>query len=578
MNKIEERTFDIEQTLEEFRINNLGDNFEWRKGQKEAIISTVNSYINKTHSVVIIDAPTGSGKSIIAKSISYILNAYGKKGYILASDLALQEQYEKDIKKYLLPIGSVKGVDNYKCMMNDEPISLGLCHLSGSSPAQFPCYKECQYYCARNYAANTSTSLLNYSYWLIQQNYVNQHSDEVLFDKRDFVICDECHKIVDIVQNHFSPRIDENIKEKLKKITSFFSNRNISDLQYNYKEISKTIDLIYREENKQNLYDLLNIILNNLVSFLTAANKFKIVIKKKYARETPPKDWREAARICDYIKDLHCKIEDYINIIRHTNISHLIKNQQDEKNIIFNCLQESYLLDKHFHEYCKFTVYLSATIGNPKTFLKDLNLSSANYIKIESSFDYTKSPIYFYPDRKMGYKDINNNLDWIYNEVNNILNMFPDQKGIIHTVSYDLSLKLIQNLSDENINRLIVYSSTDEKKIGLDMLKRNNNSVLIGPSILEGIDLPDDHARFIIFLKVPYLSLNDKFVSAKLKINKDWYTNKAITNILQGTGRGVRHQKDWCETFILDGNFGNLIHYNRNAFPIEFLNRIKLKQ
>mgnify|MGYP003587137124 CR=1 FL=1 len=147
----------------------------------------------------------------------------------------------------------------------------------------------------------------------------------------------------------------------------------------------------------------------------------------------------------------------------------------------------------------------------------------------------------------------------------------------ISLVSYDLSLKLIQNLSDENINRLIVYSSTDEKKIGLDMLKRNNNSVLIGPSILEGIDLPDDHARFIIFLKVPYLSLNDKFVSAKLKINKDWYTNKAITNILQGTGRGVRHQKDWCETFILDGNFGNLIHYNRNAFPIEFLNRIKLK-
>jgi hypothetical protein len=49
-----------------------------------------------------------------------------------------------------------------------------------------------------------------------------------------------------------------------------------------------------------------------------------------------------------------------------------------------------------------------------------------------------------------------------------------------------------------------------------------------------------------------------------------------VTNILQGVGRGIRHQNDWCKTFILDANFGALLHYNRNAFPPEFINRIKL--
>jgi Rad3-related DNA helicase len=219
---------------------------------------------------------------------------------------------------------------------------------------------------------------------------------------------------------------------------------------------------------------------------------------------------------------------------------------------------------------------LSATIGDPVEYIKDLGITNANYIRIESSFNFDNSPIYFFNQKKMGYKDINANLPWLYDRVNAILNLFPNQRGIIHTVSYDLTLKLIENLTDDNALRLVTYSGTEEKKLVLDTLKNNENAVLIGPSLLEGIDLPDDYARFTIFLKVPHLSLHDKFVSAKLKINAGWYSNKAVTNILQGVGRGIRHQNDWCKTFILDANFGTLLHYNRNAFPPEFINRIKL--
>ena len=108
------------------------------------------------------------------------------------------------------------------------------------------------------------------------------------------------------------------------------------------------------------------------------------------------------------------------------------------------------------------------------------------------------------------------------------------------------------------------------------MLKTHKNKVVMGPSLLEGLDLKDDLSRFAIFAKVPYLSLSDKFVATKLKINPEWYRWKAIVNILQGTGRSVRSETDWAVTYILDGSLADLIHNNRKAFPIEFLQRISV--
>jgi Rad3-related DNA helicase len=108
----------------------------------------------------------------------------------------------------------------------------------------------------------------------------------------------------------------------------------------------------------------------------------------------------------------------------------------------------------------------------------------------------------------------------------------------------------------------------------LEMLKTDHSKILMGPSLLEGIDLKDEWSRLQIFAKVPYLSLADKFVKTKLEINPDWYQWSAIKNILQGTGRSIRNEDDWAITYILDGSMADLIHRKRSAFPIEFMKRI----
>jgi Rad3-related DNA helicase len=565
----------IEQKLQEFVETFMAEDFEWRKGQKEAIISIIDAHDNGTK-VVILDAPVGSGKSIIGMAVAWILNQKSKTGYILASDIALQEQYEKDFKQAHMRWGSVKGIDNYMCIDNMEKNSLGTCRIRNKAPRQMHCYSSCPYFNARDFASESSTSLLNYAYWLIMQNYTNQHMDveEQLFPARDFTICDEGHKILDIVQNHYSPRINPKTLDKIEKLTNFFGAYRVGDHEKDFQSIKLLIKALFDFENQDDLFKTLRRLEIYLENYKPSIDTLKEKVKKEYPKDDPPKEWREALRICDWLKDFHCKIEDYVYIIDKTSSRNIVKNPSSDEELVFNCLEENYMMTKYFHAHTGFTVLMSATFADPRSYLKSIALTGAKYIKMESNFDYSKSPIYFYNKRRMTYKQMEANLPWLYERINEILDNHEGENGIIHTASYALTMKIHQNLSHNNKMRVLVYEGTEEKRKVLEMLKRDHSKVLMGPSLLEGLDLKDEYSRLQIFAKVPYLSLADKFVKTKLGINPEWYSWCAIKNVLQGTGRSVRSETDWATTYFLDGSLADLIHRKRSSFPKEFMQRI----
>jgi len=565
------------ELIEEFKETFLPPDFKWRKGQVEVIIQIINAYKNK-HKFVILDAPVGSGKSIIAMAVSWILNQYNKRGYILASDISLQEQYEKDFNKFNLNWGSVKGIDNYLCIDNMEKNSLGTCRIRNIVPRIMSCYNECPYFSARGLASESNTALLNYSYWLIMQNYVNVHGDDdVLFPPRDFTIADEGHKILNIVQNHFSPKFDKKTIEKLEKLTIFFDVHNMKDHQLNLQSFINLKKELYKTENQEQLFNILQKIELILESYISTSQVLKDRVAKDYSKTEPPKEWKETLRLSDWLKDFHCKIEDYNDIISKTSSRNLIKNPGMDNDITFNCLEESYLMNKYFHAHTGFTILMSATFADPNDYMKNMSIKNAVYIKMESTFDFTKSPIYFYNKHRMSYSQIERNLPWMYDTINNILDKHKNENGIIHTASYNLTMKVHNNLSKENKKRVLIYDGTIEKRKALESFKKNKTKILMGPSLLEGLDLKDDHSRFQIFAKIPYLSLADRFVKTKLSINPNWYRWAAIKNILQGVGRSVRSENDWAVTYILDAGLADLIHKNRRAFPVkEFMSRIKV--
>lgn len=88
------------------------------------MLGIVESVLSKTKHTLM-EAPTGSGKSITAIIAAYVLHKYyAKTSYILVSDLSLFAQYENDIAKLNANcFGCIKGKENYICNSNGCPAS-----------------------------------------------------------------------------------------------------------------------------------------------------------------------------------------------------------------------------------------------------------------------------------------------------------------------------------------------------------------------------------------------------------------------------------------------------------------------
>jgi Rad3-related DNA helicase len=89
-----------------------------------------------------------------------------------------------------------------------------------------------------------------------------------------------------------------------------------------------------------------------------------------------------------------------------------------------------------------------------------------------------------------------------------------------------------------------------------------------------GIDLKDDLARFQIIIKLPFLPLGSKRIKKMFESDKVWYENKMLNAIVQACGRATRSKDDHSVTYILDGNFINVLRNAKNKLPKYFIDRI----
>ena len=571
---------DLNNKIDEVLKLNFTEDFQLRAGQREAVLEICETYFNGSADTIILDAPTGTGKSIIAMLSSLVLSSYGKEGYLIASDIALQEQYELDIKNFGFLWGSIKGVDNYTCDINGEKFSLGECrmrNLSKQQTSSLSCYSNCAYYSNRERAIASKVSLLNYIYWLVQRNYVErkmaEENLEPPFKKRDFAFFDEAHKIDDIVQNYFSPRIDKDLVEKMIELQNFLKREGYTDPKLSQEELNLELKKIFTSDSKEILFFALENLEVSILRLNIIGKEFREKLKKSYPVErgiTIPKKFKRVLFLIEYMKDIHCKIEDFTELLILAGIHNLVKIPSGELTVSFQCLDETHLLQWHFHEKAPFKVMMSATFGNYKNYAKVAALKSAKVITLKSDFDYSKSPIYYSKLFKLNYKEREKNLPHVMAMLDRILDRHPDERGIIHTGSYYFSEEILKRT--RHGQRIINYDGSKEKREALLKFHSSVDGVLIGPSLLEGLDLQEDKSRFQVFFKVPFPSLSDPMVKEKLKRSNEWYDWKTALSISQGVGRSVRNKKDWAVTYFLDACFYDLL--KRGMFSEDFVSRI----
>lgn len=596
----------------------------------------------------IIEAPTGSGKSIInIVCASFLAHYYNKTSYILCSDLYLFSQYEQAIKNnkyYDENIAYIKGqYGNYKCHRNGEDIRNGICRLERASwktilkplmkkyenspeDWEYPCAKTCEY-CKQKVKVKTAKVIITtYQNLLYHYLLLGEHKKEKAFilqifmpyilRPKNLLFCDEAHNIPNIVQNHFTPEFKLSQFEEIflpiyeycvendlrtgaldthneLTIVSDFYNENWYESTFN-----KFISILDKKCFKS--YELLPILkkyhANYFCRFKAAQHKIGDYInekiednKIKFGTNKPildPEDWAILNKLLRF-EELMCKFSDVLEALESTGHKNLLKKkinepikEGDEKNWTVHCLAEDYLCDHFFLSYSKNKIFTSATIGNKKQFDQNLGIPLEGYqnsklYKIPSTFEFKNSPIYFVNAYSMNYRNKWNSFPYIIYYLEEITKKYHNnERGIIHTASYANKKYIMDSVSPELRERLFIYENSREKEEIIKKFKQSKNGILIGPSITQGVDLPDDLCRFNIIIKVPYMNIKDEFVKAKSKLFPYWYNSQASIEIVQAIGRGVRNKYDFCKTYIFDAEFEKLYKLTNKQYPDEINNRL----
>ena len=136
--------------------------------------------------------------------------------------------------------------------------------------------------------------------------------------------------------------------------------------------------------------------------------------------------------------------------------------------------------------------------------------------------------------------------------------------GLIHAVSN----RYRENLLTESKWQGIMVSSPDEHR---RRVSTNRPSVLVAANLTEGWDGIDDLCRFTIMPKVPYPDLSDQRTAIRREEDPRTYDWQTLVSVVQGAGRGVRHDRDYADTWILDPNWRLLMLKRKEWLPDSFL-------
>ena len=211
---------------------------------------------------------------------------------------------------------------------------------------------------------------------------------------------------------------------------------------------------------------------------------------------------------------------------------------------------------------------MSATIISHEGFSLTMGLPFDKTISLkeDSPFPVENRPIVFCSAGSMSYKTIDKTLPVMKKMIESILENHKNEKGIIHTHSTKIAIYLSKNIKN---SRILVAHGKDRDKILKKHITSKKPTVLISPSMAEGVDLKGDLSKFQILCKIPFPFLGDKVVKKKMTKWNWWYNTQTIRTIIQSVGRSIRSETDTAVTYILDSDW-NRIKSKKDMFPVNF--------
>lgn len=486
---------------------------------------------------LICELGTGIGKSAIAVTVGAWLQAregddpeFAPGVTVLTSQKLLQDQYVRDFEGAC----DLRAAANFKC---HGPVD-GTCGETSRvrKAVGLEMAKEslrcsaCPYRVAKDRFVESHIGVTNYSYSLSEAMYAGE------LPPRRLLVLDEAHNVEDEVRRWTSVEVSE---------------AECSELDVPYCEegtVDPTVwlDTTFRDALTRRIEGM-------------GRKLRKIVSSGRLGTKTV----RSLANDNDRLDKRLCQINRLLGKGGRTLVSWQDDPIRHVRSIRFQPLDVRGLVQDTLLSRASAVLMMSATLLDADVFRSSVGLEGVPYLSIPSPFRDSAFGMSFRPVGRMTRDSIEGTLRGYPGAIRRILGENKGLKGIIHTMNYRITRALADGLRGEG-RLLFQSSSSDRERILQEHLRSPKDTVIVSPSMMEGLDLRDDLGRFQVVCKVPYPDLSDPIVRAK---DREWYNWRTVRTLVQAVGRSVRSQKDWTRTYILDEAFMDLLERANHMIP-----------
>ncbi len=534
----------------------------FRRPQWEAIEAVMGCYEDPDTRVVMLQAPTGSGKTLMGETARRLI---GGRGLYICSTKTLQDQAARDF-----PYAEVlKGRANYPTLAGAgartdawgravaspgpagdrgdrrgrDELTAADCTATGGSRNCRWCdpVVACPYRVAREKASRARLAILNTSYFLVD---VNKGGGR--FRGRDLAIIDEADLLEGELLNQAEVVITQHRMRALgipppRRLTADFTSRGVR-----VNDPARAWLPWVTEE-----------------AIPRVRRRLNMLPPPELADTKQIRERRGLAELLERLEELEVELPR----------GGWVFDGYDQGKVIFRPIEVGRWGKRLLWPHARRFLLMSGTIISADEMARTLGLDgSYRLIDVSMTFPAANRPVNVV--RLVEVRRDNQAQAWpkIAEGLAGVLALHPDDRVLVHTVSYPFAEYLAREVAKHHPGRpIMTYDDSRGRDGALERYKTTPGAVMLAPSMDRGIDLPGELCRVQVVAKVPYPNLGDKRTKARLwppYNDRAWYAVNTVRTLVQMTGRGIRGVDDQATTYILDHTFTtNVWKRNRSLLP-----------
>ncbi|MDZ5811316.1 ATP-dependent DNA helicase [Halorubrum sp. AD140] len=521
------------------------------RGAQERALADIRDAFAAGNEVVLVRAPTGSGKSLLARAVMGAAATVDETApseatgaYYTTPQVSQIDDVEAD--DLLDDLAVIRGKSNYDCILpgeHDTPVNRAPCVRQRG----FDCSVKhrCPYFSDRAIASGNRYAALTLAYFM-------RTAGSEVFRKRDVVVIDEAHGLAEWAEMYATIELSPDR-------VPVWDDVSVPDVETDAGPEEDALDRTARF----------------VASLRDVAKRAKDELTGR-----PELDREEVARrdrLGELISELGWFLEDYRDPESPTT---WVVDQPDGagSSLAIKPLDPARYLRHTVWDRGNRFALLSATILSKEAFCRGVGLDPADValVDVPHTFPLEHRPLYDVTRGPMTYEHRDETVPKIARLIVRLMAEHPDEKGLIHAHSYDIAGRLTELLGEFGVAARVRRHGRADRDAELSAWRASDDpEVFVSVKMEEALDLKGDRCRWQVVCKAPYRNTNDSRVARRLADDQwAWYHRTALRTVIQACGRVVRAPDDYGATYLADDSLLDLFDRAESDTPPWFRDQI----